>query len=194
MRLIFSLFLSCLLIGCGYRTYEGELSCHYPTLSIPYIEGDINGEFTAKLTHQIATLSDFRIVRDRGDLILQAKILKDDTHHIGYQYDRKKISGERIERLIPNEGRRVLLVEFSLYERGTNCLVKGPFQVEATADYDFVDPDSVVNVTFLNPSGTRLSVLDFSLGQLDSSEGARDAARHPLYTQLAKKIASGISR
>ena len=68
-----------------------------------------------------------------------------------------------------------------------------PTIVKGTADYDFVDPDSTRDISFINPAGARTSVLQFSLGQLDSPQDARDASLTPLHARLAKKIISGIN-
>jgi hypothetical protein len=49
-------------------------------------------------------------------------------------------------------------------------------------------------VSFINEKGKREKTIGFSLGQLDSIEGAQDAALTPIYCQLAQKIAQALHR
>jgi hypothetical protein len=48
-------------------------------------------------------------------------------------------------------------------------------------------------LTFINPAGTLVTVLPFSLGQLESVESAQEAAARPLYSRIAQKVVDAIS-
>ncbi len=58
-------------------------------------------------------------------------------------------------------------------------------------DYDYVTQDSLQDLSFVTSSG-RQTVLSFSLGQLESIESAKTAAKEALYKKLAKRIAEAL--
>lgn len=71
--------------------------------------------------------------------------------------------------------------------------VIGPQTIKAFADYDYVDSNSLQDLSFIDPStGTRVTSIAFSLGQLDSVGSAGEDALHPIYRQLAQKIVEGM--
>ena len=188
------LSLCCLcLYGCGYH-FEGSqetLTSSSLGISIPYVMGDQEGKLTDALIKQVS-LSGFFHYQADAHLQLQASILQDQNEQIGYQYDRDPIKGSLIKRLIPNEGRRELVVEISLIDLRENQTLLGPLKVKGSSDYDFVNSDSIRDTSFIDPSGKRESVLFFSLGQLDSFEGASASAATPLYQKLSQKIVQGL--
>jgi hypothetical protein len=93
--------------------------------------------------------------------------------------------------LLAVEGRRNMTLEAILY-RGSE-IAAGPYKVSAGADYDYLDGDSIQDLTFTAPTGATLTVLPFSLGQLEPPEAAQEAAAKPLYARLAQKIADALS-
>lgn len=182
-----------LLTSCGYHLEQGShVSENAATLSVPFVKGDINGRLTEAIIKQIAYAGDCRYVSRDGDYLLEIDVLSDSNDQIGYMYDHDPTSGKLIKRLEPNEGRREMTVDIRLINATTNEVILSSTQVSAYSDFDFVDSDSIQDVSFTNLSGARDSVLSFSLGQLDSKEGALDAASHPLYQEIGKKIAMGL--
>lgn len=180
------------LTSCGYHWEDSDqLSSHYKTVSIPYLKGDEEGLLTDELVKAIGLSSQFTYAKE-GELILEGKIVSDQNSNIGWEYDSDPTTGARINRLVPNEGRRELTVRFSLVAARTGKVVYGPIDVSAHVDYDFVNSDSLLDTSFLTPTGGRQSVLFFSLGQLDSMQGAQSSAREPLYQKIATKIVRGI--
>jgi hypothetical protein len=169
---------------------EGSVACK--TISLPFVEGDIDGRLTAQIIKAITTETRLRYIPSGGDLTLHAKIVEKERTHIGYKYDQQEITGALINRLIPDEGRRRIIVELSLFE-GERELIES-MQVSAESDYDFVNSDTVDDLSFVNDSGERQSILTFSLGQLDAWEGASDVALNVAFDRLAKKIVDGIRR
>lgn len=177
--LLFSFFLA----GCGYHCENGGDR----TLSIPYVYGDNEGAFTDELVRQVAMFGKYRVSGGDSDYRLEAKIIGDQQHVIGYEYDHQET--RLFNRLVSNEERRFIEVEISLIEQATGKVVMGPEKVGVGVEYDFVDPESIPDV-LVTPSTE--STMSFSLGQLDSIEGARASALASLYRKLAKKIASGL--
>ena len=94
---------------------------------------------------------------------------------------------------MPQENRRSLTAQVIL-TRGDEEVVVGPLNITSSAEYDFIDVNSLKTVSFINDQGKREKTISFSLGQLDSVEGAQDAARSPLYRQLAQKIVLALQR
>lgn len=176
------------LAGCGYK-----FAADSPTLSVPYIKGDVDGLFTTAFVGTIAKSGAYQYVDKGGEYLLELAIVSDEYQQIGYRYDREERTGIRINRLEPVEERHKIAVEVKLFDRASGELLRTPFIVKATTDYDFVDQDSAVDVSFVTPSGRTRSVLDFSLGQLDSRDGARDNSRRVLFNKISEKIINSLA-
>jgi hypothetical protein len=187
------LFLFLALGGCGYR-WQPEFPCNEgrPTISVPYVAGDADGSLTAEMIRALA-ISGLCEVRQWGAKYrLQVSIVGAEGQTIGYRRDRQEISGESQKNLIASERRKTIAVQAALYDCESNKVALGPFRIEAYADFDYVDGDSIQDLVFIGPNGIRQVVLPFSLGQLESSEAAEEAAMRPLYVQIAKKIVDSI--
>ena len=183
---IFFIFFFC--TSCGYHMNDESVCCIQKQISIPYIEGDSNGKLTDALIKQLCLSNYFTYSQERGDLILEGKITRETKEYLGYQFDRQPISGKRVNRLVPDEERREITILFSLVEPYSQKVIFGPIEVTACSDYDFFNSDSLQDTSFINQSHHRESVLFFSLGQLDSLQGASQVALDPLYRKLAHKV------
>lgn len=184
---IISLFLT----QCGYHTHEKEVSPQQRlTISIPYFSGDQDGMLTDTIIKQLCTSPSFAYKNQGGTLILEGQVLDDSYVDIGYQYDRQPVSGKIIHRLVPNEGRRTITVRISLIDGYSHKVLHGPFDLSASSDYDFFNAHSS---SFIGSMGQPQSTLFFSLGQLDSEQGAHEHSRIPLHECLANKIIEGIA-
>lgn len=171
------LMCACLLPGCcGYQFGQGgSLPNRYSTISVPYIEGDIDGSLTAAVISDIARSGVFEFRKSDGALVLKIKItdLRDDN--IGFRYDRKK-KGELTHSIIPTETRLTAYAEVVGEDAATGCVVLGPVRVMAFVDFD--------HDYYSNRDGVNI----FSLGQLNDVDAAYDAAQAPLNQALARKI------
>jgi hypothetical protein len=186
-------FLFLVLTGCGYR-WQPETSHEEggPTISVPYVLGDADGSLTAEIVRALA-VSGFGKVRQWGaQYRLQVSIAGAEGQTIGYRRDRQEISGESQKNLVASERRKTIAVKAAVVESESNKLFLGPFRIEGYADFDYVDGDSIQDLVFIRPKGISQVVLPFSLGQLESSEAAEEAAMRPLYVQIAKKIVDSI--
>jgi len=179
------------LSSCGYHFDDREIFHTATTISIPYVPGDSAGKFTNELTKQLSASGAFRCVQNGGDLILKVRIFSDGSEKIGFRYDRVNKTGELKKRLIPVENRRLISAEVQLIHSATEEVLLGPLTVKADAEYDYQDPNSIDDLAVETSFGLVPSV-SFSLGQLDSIEGAQDAVATPLYRHLAEKIVEGI--
>lgn len=176
--------------GCGYHTVSSD---DKTTISVPYVEGDAEGQFTAELIRQLTNSDLYTFVRKDGDLCLKVSIVGDKNDVVGFQYDLTTTKGKIERNLMPLENRRTLTATVTLIDTSTEEVVLGPVNIKASTDYDYIDVNSLKTVSFINEHGKREKTISFSLGQLDSIEGAQDAALTPIYCQLAQKIAQAIS-
>lgn len=197
MRLALAFICSLLLLfsACGYHFEEEEFGQEFRrTLSVPYVEGDTQGQLTNELIRQIANSGRYEYVREGGSLTLHVEIVGDTSSKIGYRYDRRDQSCqpcERIKNIQPVEARREITVEVSLYDEASMVELLKPTLVRGTSEYDFVGTHSICDLSFIN-HGRRVTVESFSLGQLDSIEGAQDDGVIPLYRNLARQILIGL--
>jgi hypothetical protein len=188
----FSLLLSSsLLTGCGYRWQPDFPDCTRPTLTVPFVRGDEDGTLTAEIIYSLSSSGLVNVCSKGGEYDLQVSVLGDTNEKIGFRVDPQKVDGEVRKNLLCSEERRVMTLEILLL-KGTE-VAYGPYQLSMGVDYDYVDGDSIQDLTFINPAGTVVTVLPFSLGQLESVESANQAATKPLYRRLAQKIVDVIS-
>jgi len=95
--------------------------------------------------------------------------------------------------LLAAEGRNILEAEVTLYRKDTEEIAFGPYLLTADSEYDYVDGDSLKDLTFVSATGELIEVLPFSLGQLESLESALEASSKPVNARLAQKIVDVIS-
>jgi hypothetical protein len=196
MRSIPFLNLKLLLIAlsftsCGYHT---AVSDNKTTISIPYVEGDAQGQFTAELIRQLTNSDIYEFVKKDGDLDLKVTIVGDKSDIIGFQYDLSHKKGKIERNLMAEENRRTLTAQVTLTDTSTEKVVMGPVNISTSTDFDYIDVNSLKEVSFINAHGNREKTISFSLGQLDSIEGAQDAALTPIYRQLAQNIALALQK
>lgn len=162
------------------------------SISIPYIKGDSDGQLNNALAQAIASSGQFDYVQNGGEYLLDVAITSDGDSRIGYRYDRNPTSGKRRKNIVGTENRRTLVAEVKLIDNQTQETLIGPQVVKGYSEYDYVDSNSIRDLTFINSDGEPETVLDFSLGQLDSIEGAHDDSSIVAYRHLAQKIVDGI--
>lgn len=175
--------------SCGYR-WEPDYS-NRPTLSVPFVIGDQEGRLTAEIISALSTSGLVDVLSQGGDYTLKVTIQGGSDETIGYRRDPQKVDGKVRKNLLASENRRSLTVEAGLYWGSE--LAFGPYILTADADYDYVDGDSIQDLTFLNPDGVLVTVLPFSLGQLEPIDSAQEATTRPLYCRIAQKIVDMIA-
>lgn len=186
-----SLFFVCSFFSsCGYRLSGTKEPV---AIQIPLIKGDLDGALTGAIAKELGATGDFVYVNSKGKYQLDVTILEDKTEHIGYEYDRQPISMEIITRLMPNEGRRTMKVSVSLVDRILKKSVFGPIEVFASTSYDFVNPNTLYDLSFTQ-NGALVATLPFSLGQLDAEEGAIEVSKESLSQNMAKRIGQIMRR
>lgn len=178
--------------SCGYRFPEERLSEEPVTISVPYIKGDVEGQLNTELVRILAQDPRFDYRQKGGTLTLEVAVISDGNERVGYRYDRSPSSGKRRQNIIGTENRRTLNVEVKLIDSRTQEVLIGPVHVKGEAEYDYIDSDSIRDLTFENAHGAMQTIMTFSMGQLDSVEGAHDATASSIYRQLAEKIVDGL--
>jgi hypothetical protein len=177
------------LTSCGYQWHHADAT--RPTLTVPFVAGDEEGILTAEVISALSSSGLVDVIHQGGEYCLRIAIQSGGNDNIGFRRDPQKVDGKVRRNLLAIEARRSLAIEATLY-RGEE-LISGPFLLAAAVDYDFVDGDSIQDLTFINPAGQLVTVLPFSLGQLEPLESAQDAATKPLYRQLAQKIVDALA-
>ncbi|MBI2743854.1 MAG: hypothetical protein HYX48_08065 [Chlamydiales bacterium] len=180
------------LTACGYRFEADEPVASVRTITVPYVRGDAEGKLTSELIHQLTSSGYFECRQGGGDLLLNAVIVSSNLDQIGYRHERHGPTGHLRHRLIGTENRREVVVEISLIDTRTNTILIEPTKVVAHAEYDYIDPDSIRELLFINNEGVPERTITFSLGQLDSVEGGQDDSATPLYRHLSQKIVDGL--
>lgn len=149
---------------------------------------------TAELTRQLTASGLYEIVSSQGDLVLHVSLIGDQNDIVGFRYDRSEESGKLEKNLMATENRRLLSATVTVSQLGKDAPLTGPFTITGSGEYDYIDVSTLRELAFVSSSGKLEKAIDFSLGQLDSVEGAQDAVLTPAYSQLAKKIVAALQR
>ncbi len=181
-----------LLFGCGYHFEGSEEHGGMVSISIPYIKGDGEGLLNSELAKALSSSGMFDCVQNGGQLILQATIIADGDERVGFRFDRNPTTGKLRDNIVGTENRRSMSIQITLIDAYTQETVLGPQVISASSVYDYVDSNSIRDLTFISTQGKPEKILDFSLGQLDSFEGAHDDSTIVIYRQLAQKIVDGL--
>ncbi|MDE3045606.1 MAG: hypothetical protein KGJ02_03065 [Verrucomicrobiota bacterium] len=159
---------------------------------VPFAKGDEDGSFTSELVSTLSSSGLGTVLHRHADYRLEVAILNDRNETIGFRRDPQKIENKVKKNLLAIEGRKIIEVEATVYRETSDEIVFGPYRLTAEADYDYIDGDSLQELTF-SYNGKLVSVLPFSLGQLEPIESAVEAATKPIYRRLSQKIVDVIS-
>ena len=187
-----SLFLLFFLGSCGYQWIPNLPDGQIPTVVIPYALGDDDGTFTGELIRTLTASGIANVQPLEASYLLKVDLVDGSNKTVGFRKSKQKVSGKVSKNLVATEGRRQLSARVTLYKKDSNTIVKGPYLITATADYDYIDGDSIQDLAFSNSRGERTTALAFSLGQLEPIDSAQEAASRPLHERLAKKITDTI--
>ncbi len=164
------------LSSCGYRSLaQNHALSSYSTISIPYVEGDKDGELTSILAQTVVSAGGFKYRTDDGDLVLRVKILDKKVEDVGYdrQYGP---DGQLTRAMTPNERRLSLLVEVTVIDGCTQKVLLGPEKLSTSVKYDF------------DPEFSEDNLVSYSLAQYNFSESAERMAFVPLNQQIAQIV------
>lgn len=178
-----------ILSSCGYHFEGGERT----TIAVPYVIGDQEGELTAALIRQISQSPTLSYSHGEGNWILNVKIINVSDERIGFRHDRSPVTEKLRKHLEGIEDRRRVTAEVVIISSSTEEIIYGPQIVSAEMDYDYVDPNSLKDLSVQGPNGKFFPVEGFSLGQLDTIDAAKSDCLRPLYRKLAQKIIDGIT-
>lgn len=177
--------------SCGYHWTPDYPEGVRPTVSVPFAQGDEEGFLTTQVIYALSQSGLVDIVPNEGDYELNLSVINCQIDKIGFRIVPQEVDGELRKNLRPSEGRKSLTVEASLCSGKE--LKYGPYLIVADAEYDYVDGDSSQDLAFVDSAGSTVTVLPFSLGQLEPIDSAEAAALVPLYRKIGQKIADAIS-
>src|SRR3569832_862156 len=103
--LLLASLLTLSLTSCGYRPVASDDKV---TISVPYVEGDKQGQLTAEVIRQLTNSDIFEFVRKDGDLELKLVLNGDQHDVIGFEYDRTIKNGKVERNLMATENRRTI--------------------------------------------------------------------------------------
>lgn len=176
-RIIVIIIICCLNSSCGYR-FLNKANVPYTTY-VPYIEGDMDGNLTNTLIQRMADLGYFTPISGVSDFIIQARVKSNVIDPIGFQFAPKNID----RNIIANENRHTIELEFSILSGKTQEKLFGSYFIKESIDYDFLDQYPCKYSTQREES-----TVNFSLGQLDSREGALSSSIDPLFHKITDKM------
>lgn len=180
------------LLVCWGCRYQFENSTNRISVCIPYIRGDVQGQLNQALIKEISSCNGFSYSCE-SSFLLHITILEDKDEPIGYRYDRNPNNQTLRKNIVKVETRRLITAEIQLIDQESNCVILGPFRVKANADFDYINSDSLADIVVALPhQSLSQRMIDFSLGQLDSVEGAHDDSAQVVYRVLARKIVEGL--
>jgi len=178
-----------LLLGCNYRFITND--------NQPKIEVALRGPFSSPVLEEELTLAlqrntGMQVVNSGGRFQVEIDVDSFRRENIGYLYDREPLSSSLINRLFPNEGRVTLGAKITIVDKHhLNCMIEH-MQLLASSDYDFTNPNTLRDTQYGNQP-----LVEYSLGQFDSEDGAFDVASDLVQKKLARQLAlyiGGICR
>jgi hypothetical protein len=194
MKQLLSLFFCLCFSSCGYHAAGQASNESVANISIPLIKDDEDGVLRNAIARAIASTRKFSYTSGSSSRELIVAFESNYTDTIGYEWDVKTAKGGEVKRLYPDEGRKTIVAVVTLQDSKTKEPILEPFKIKSQVEYDFVNPISAKEIEFKDLFGKEQMTLQYSLGQLDSEEGARSEAHTPLFQDLAGKIVDGLSR
>ena len=162
--------------------------------TIPVIKKDPRGILRNQLAREMSFTNSIHYKDRNAKYKLLVTITEDATSKITFMWDRNPKTNANLDVFYPTEGQREVVAKVELVEAKTGVAVIEPFYLRAESIYDFVNPTVPGTLEFNDPYVGDISVLQYSLGQLDSEEGAETESYEPAYEMLAKKIISRLSK
>ncbi len=178
-----------LVTSCGYAPLAKRYDPMHATCVVHGSDG-MDGRLLPTL-QRVFLEYDVYTATDMPEYTIHIELGSDDIEQIGFQYDVNPRTQAQVNRLVPNEERRRVTADVWVERNGAVVLDRQT--VQASAQYDFVDPDSDRDVVFTDVNGQQVTTLDFSLGQLDAQEGARFVSDDVVTKNLARQIAELIA-
>ncbi len=188
MKYLFVMPVFFVLSACEYKCAFQDREETALSIEVPYIQGDMDAQLNSSLIYELTASGRFSPVQKGGDLLLKVSFVSNAQDRIGFRYDRDNPSGKREKNLLGVEGRHTGEVEVLVIDNRTNKVLIGPCIVSSYIDYDYTDPGSPRDLLFADKE----PVIQFSLGQLDSSDSAFDDSTKPLSHKLSQKIVQGL--
>lgn len=163
------------LCSCGYHfnSSQHETRVH-KTISVPYIEGDTDGQLTSTLIQVLNSSSALKYQPDESDLVLKVSLVGTKSEEVGY--NQAVQNGQSLKWLVPNESKQSACVTVEVIDTKANKVILGPKHLSSSVYYTY-DPNFNVD-----------NLVRFSLAQYNFQEISARIAKAPLDTRLAKTI------
>jgi hypothetical protein len=177
------------LLGCNYRLVTTD--------NQPKVEVTFKGPYSSPVLEEelaiaLKRATGMQLVATGGRYQIEIDVDSFRKDNIGYLYDREPLTSQLINRLFPNEGRVTLGAKISIVDKHQLNRMIEHMHLLATSDYDFTNPNTLRDTLYDNQP-----LVEYSLGQFDSEDGAFDVASDLVQKKLAKQLAlyiGGICR
>ena len=168
------LILLTLTSSCGFHLASSMQPEKAKTVSIPYVEGDSDGQLTAAIIEAVEKQGGLRYTKGEGRFTLKVKQVDSSIENIGFRFDPKH---PHHKSLIPSESRNKNLIEVSLIDNASQKTVVGPAYLLVKTDYDHQNYS-------IDQDNNR-----FSLGQLSDIDTSSDVLSIPVHRNIARDVA-----
>lgn len=188
------LFIIPFLASCANYQQTGS-GCGCTPVAVELIKNDDRGLLRNALAARLSESRKFAYTSSatsRAKLVVD--ITKDSAENVGQGVIRDPKTKAMGDKFIPTEANRTLFAKVSVVDRDNGKDLIEPFVVSASVDFDFVEPTSVNAVRHYRANGDETTLLQYSMGQLDSRESALGESASSIYDQLSKKIIIGLKR
>ncbi len=162
--------------------------------TIPVIKKDPRGILRNQIAREMSFTNSIQYKDRKAKYKLLVTITEDATSKITFMWDRNPKTNADLEVFYPTEAQREMVAKVELVDAKSGVAVIEPFFLKADSIYDFVNPTVPGTLEFNDPFVGDVSILQYSLGQLDSEEGAEIESYEPAFEMLAKKIVSRLAK
>lgn len=195
MKSLFTVLLLLLCSSCRYKNAALAIGDDkLIEMSIPVIKKDPNGILRNALAREISFNKSLYYKTEKAKYNLNVSIEEDKDSIICFMWDRNPKTNKGLNVFYNTEGMKEVVAKIELVDANTKDVVIGPVFLRQRSIYDFVNPTVAETLSFEGIAGNEISALQYSLGQLDSEEGAKEATYIPTYQNLAKKIVTCLIR
>lgn len=193
-NLALALMLAVATASCKYQTACIQSNQSQPVqTSIAVVKKDPNGYLRNFVAQEMAKTPCLDFKQWDAKYELKIDIVGDRCSKISFMWDRHPGTNIRKEVFYNSEGSREIVAKVQLVDARTKKIAIKPFFLRTFADYDFVNPTNRSNIEF-DEDDRAASILQYSLGQLDSEEGAKIESYRAAYQRLAEKIVSRLAK
>ncbi|MFZ4772403.1 MAG: hypothetical protein ACOYK9_00220 [Chlamydiia bacterium] len=168
-------------LGCQYHLVNPSEN---PKIELSFKGDQVPPAFKDEVVLAIKRFTGYRVVNGGGQYVVEVDLGAMSRDNIGFLYDREPLSGALINRLFPNEGRLTMKAKISIVDKEPANRMIEHMSLSVSSDYDFTNPNTLHDTQYAG-----VLLVEYSLGQFDSEDGAYDIALPLVQKKLAQQVA-----